>query len=222
LTKDYRQFWDSIEPPLVKRSSSFSWSVEQTDTLLRVNKLEAYEVTNKMLKKRGNFGIKLVLSILNLITPRICTRLLAVTLIFLLGLLTGILLPSPTPKPTITTIEKRDINILKDKDIVAQLEKLKETNRNSAIFLSGYLKIQTPKTLPELPENSCVERGSDGTSFNIDLYPIDEAINLFKDLEEEKVKFKSDKDKIKMAVVQSTPKLNVMKCLPAAEIPTNQ
>jgi hypothetical protein len=201
LTESYRQFWNSIEPPSVIPSSSFAWGVKRTDTLLKPKRLEAYEVTNNISRKRMNFGIELILSILNLIPSSIRPILLSVASAFLLGLLAGILL-FQSQKPT---IENATITINFSQDIVTQLEKLKEKYHDSAIFLSGSLT-QDLQNLPRLTApNSCVS--IDKSALNMDVFPIDSAIKLFQNQ-----KFTSGY--IKIIIVQPRPKLNGTECLP--------
>jgi hypothetical protein len=198
LTESYRQFWDIIEPPSVIPSSSFSWSAKQTDALLKLKKLEAYEVTNKISKTKQSFGVELFLSILNLIPSKIRPILLAL----FLGLLIGAFLFRSPQKPT---VENATITIDFSQNIDIQLEKIKEKYRDSEIFLSGSL-IQYSQDSPTLNlPNSCVNM--DKGVLKIDVYPIDAAIKLLQNQ-----KFTSGN--VKIIIVQPRAKLIKVECLP--------
>ena len=207
LIESYRRFWDIVEPPSVISSSSFAWGIKRTDTVLKLKKLEAYEATNKISRTKGNSGIELVLSILSLIPPRIRPMLLAAVSFLLLGLLAGVLLfRSPQP-----TVEKVTISIDFSRDVGDQLEKLKETYRNSAIFLSGSLTTQgSQNLLPLNAPNSCISVDkADKSVLNMDVYPIDSAIKLFQNQ-------KFIGGSVAIIIVQPRPKSIGTECLPVA------
>ena len=63
LTESYRQFWDSLEPPSVIPSSSFSWTLNGDDSFLKIKKLESFRISSKELPRseRNDFPVTMVI-----------------------------------------------------------------------------------------------------------------------------------------------------------------
>jgi len=48
LIESYRRFWDIVEPPSVIPSSSFSWILNGTENLLKIKKIEPFQMVSKV------------------------------------------------------------------------------------------------------------------------------------------------------------------------------